>query len=63
MGRSERGGLFVYSKQRQAHEDRIESGLRHELGVPNIPWITMDGGLPRGIKVADRADMIERLIK
>jgi len=41
----------------------IEKGLRHELGIENIQWITVNGGLPRGIKVADRAKMIEGLMK
>ncbi len=40
----------------------IENGLRHELGVPNIRWITVDGGLPRGTKVADRAKMTAHLM-
>jgi len=48
----------------------IESGLRHELGGrskapkakrPVIHWITVPGGLPSGMDVADRAKMLERL--
>jgi hypothetical protein len=47
----------------------IESGLRHELGAPaktkrpSIRWVTVAGGLPKGMDVADRAKMIERLLK
>jgi hypothetical protein len=49
----------------------IESGLRHELGASapgkakprSIRWVTVPGGLPKGMDVADRAKMIERLMK
>ena len=46
----------------------IESGLRHELSgvTPRkaaIRWVTVPGGLPRGMDVADRAKMIDRLLK
>jgi hypothetical protein len=50
----------------------IESGLRHELGngersskarLPVIHWVTVPGGLPKGMDVADRAKMIKRLMK
>ncbi len=47
----------------------IERGLRSELRRPPrrpvkraaIRWVTVDGGLPDGIDVADRAAMIDRL--
>ncbi len=41
----------------------IENGLRHELGVPTVRWVAVEGGLPKGFEVADRAKMIERLMK
>jgi hypothetical protein len=50
----------------------IENGLRRELGAPGqspkqkrpvIRWVTVPGGLPKGMDVADRAKMIERLMK
>ena len=50
----------------------IENGLRRELGAPAQPskhkrpairWVTVQGGLPKGMDVADRAKMIERLMK
>ena len=57
MGRSERGGLSIYSSKdshvkitvehRGTMRALIENGLRHELGVPNIRWITVVGGLAR----------------
>ena len=44
----------------------IESGLRRELEQaaretksPKIRWITAKGGLPRGLDVSDRSQMIE----
>ena len=47
----------------------IENGLRYQLGAPAktkrpvIRWATVPGGLPKGMDVADRAKMIERLMK
>ena len=50
----------------------IASGLRRELDDPAqspkskrpvIRWVTVRGGLPKGMDVADRAKMIERLMK
>jgi hypothetical protein len=50
----------------------LESGLRHTLSSPAgtpkpkrpaIRWVTVPGGLPKGMEVADRAKMIERLLK
>jgi hypothetical protein len=50
----------------------IENGLRHELGertrLPNrqrpaIRWVTVPGGLPKDLDVADRAKMMRRLMK
>jgi len=50
----------------------IENGLRHALGGrdqptktkrPVIRWVTVPGGLPKGMNVADRAKMIQRLMK
>jgi hypothetical protein len=50
----------------------IESGLRYELGGrpearkarrPVIRWVTVPGGLPKGMDVADRAKMLQRLMK
>ncbi len=48
----------------------IEDGLRYQLGSlaakrkrPAIRWVTVPGGLPKGMDVADRTKMIERLMK
>ncbi len=50
----------------------IENGLRHALGEParsprskrpGIRWVTVPGGLPKGLDVADRAKMMRRLMK
>jgi len=51
----------------------IERGLRRELGGgqapsvkakrPAIRWVTVAGGLPKGMDVSDRAKMLERLLK
>jgi hypothetical protein len=64
--------LFVAAKRRAA-EDRttlralVERGLRAQLrrqrtatrrpGKPAIAWVTVDGGLPAGLELADRAAM------
>ncbi len=66
--------LLVAAKRRAA-EGRttlralIERGLRAELDAGAGPrrkrarlnWVTVDGGLPPGLDVADRNAMIERL--
>lgn len=50
----------------------IERGLRRELGgqaqppkakLPVIRWVTVPGGLPKGMDVSDRAKMLQRLLK
>lgn len=64
--------LFVAAKRRAA-EDRstlraiVERGLRTQLRAPRsgraragrsaIRWVTVDGGLPRGLDLRDRAKM------
>jgi hypothetical protein len=66
--------LIVAAKRRAAERRTtlrtlIEQGLRAELrrgGAPPstrkpIRWVTVDGGLPPGLNVADRAAMIDRL--
>lgn len=67
--------LFIAAKKRAAELRQplralIERGLRAELGQtaarrrakpPAIRWITVAGGLPPGIDVADRAAMHEWL--
>ena len=69
--------LFIEAKKHAAERRTtiralIESGLRRELGDqaqsskakrPAIQWVTVPGGLPKGMNVADRAKMIERLMK
>lgn len=68
--------LFVAVKRRAA-EDRstvraiVERGLRAQLrtpaartrgrGRPAIKWVTVDGGLPPGLDLRDRAAMHDRL--
>lgn len=68
--------LFVAVKRRAA-EDRstvraiVERGLRAQLraprggakraGRPAIKWVTVDGGLPAGLDLSDRAAMHDRL--
>ena len=68
--------LFVAVKRRAA-EDRstmraiVERGLRAQLrapkarvkrsGRPAIKWVTVDGGLPAGLDLHDRAAMHDRL--
>jgi hypothetical protein len=67
--------LFVAVKRRAA-EDRttvraiVERGLRQQLRAPKparrsggapIKWVTVDGGLPAGLDVSDRAAMHDRL--
>jgi hypothetical protein len=64
--------LFVAAKRRAA-EDRttlraiVERGLRAQLGTSRhkrprvrraaIRWVTVNGGLPRGLDLQDRAGM------
>jgi len=68
--------LFVAVKRRAA-EDRstvraiVERGLRAQLRPPQagarrasrpaIKWVTVDGGLPPGLDLRDRAAMHDRL--
>ncbi len=67
--------LFVAVKRRAA-EDRttvraiVERGLRQQLRTPKparrsgaapIKWVTVDGGLPAGLDVSNRAAMHDRL--
>jgi hypothetical protein len=65
--------LFVAAKkraaeQRRALRDLVTSGIRAELrrpagGAPpaRIKWVTVSGGLPKGVDVADRDAMHEAL--
>ena len=68
--------LFIAAKKRAAEERTtlrqiLERSLRRELGrrmrqrtTPArhpIRWVTVDGGLPEGLNVADRAAMHEWL--
>jgi len=65
--------LFVAAKRHAAgHRTTlrtlVERGLRAELrgagprkAPAKIKWVTVDGGLPKGIEVADRAAMIDGL--
>ncbi len=66
--------LFVAAKKRAADErrplrDLVASGLRAELRSPArsrrkgkaIGWVTVKGGLPPGVDVADREAMHEGL--
>ena len=59
--------LFIEAKKRAAELRQplralIERGLRMELGR-GIRWVTVAGGLPRGVDVSDRAAMHEWLRK
>ena len=63
--------LFIAAKKRAAESRTtlralVERGLRRELrddrrGGPaarsSIRWVTVDGGLPPGVELADRASM------
>jgi hypothetical protein len=66
--------LFVAAKKRAAEERRplrdvIASGLRQHLRGPSRPasrrpaikWVTVKGGLPEGMDVADRDRMHDLL--
>ena len=66
--------LFVAAKKRAAEERRplrelVASGLRQQLqrparrqrAAPAIVWVTVKGGLPEGIEVADRDRMHDTL--
>jgi len=68
-------GLFIAAKKRAADLRRplralIEDGLRSQLASPikskiqankKIHWVTVDGGLPPGLNVADRSSMYGKL--
>lgn len=69
-------GLLVEAKRRAAEErcslrSIIERGLREQLAPPKhrlrpkarpvVHWITVDGGLPEGLQLEDRAAMSEWL--
>jgi hypothetical protein len=65
--------LFVAAKKRAAEQrrslrDLVTSGIRAELRRParvatpaRIKWVTVSGGLPAGVDVADRDAMHEAL--
>jgi hypothetical protein len=66
--------LFVAAKKRAAEErrplrDLVASGLRVQLQQParrprktrRIAWVTVNGGLPADVDVADRAAMHDAL--
>ncbi len=66
--------LFVAAKKRAAEErrpmrDLVARGLRAQLQRPArsrrtpkaIRWVTVKGGLPAGVDIADREAMHERL--
>ena len=66
--------LIVAAKRRAAERRTtlrtlVERGLRAELrgGAAPAPkrapikWVTVDGGLPKGLDVADRAAMLDRM--
>lgn len=65
--------LFVAAKRHAADRRTtlralVERGLRAELrgarpkkAPAKIKWVTVDGGLPKGLEVADRAAMIDGL--
>jgi hypothetical protein len=70
--------LFIAAKKRAAEERTtlrqiLERSLRRELGAGGpqrtlpggrpIRWVTVKGGLPEGLNVADRANMHEWLRK
>jgi hypothetical protein len=57
----------VAAERRTTIRDLVERGLRRELaagasqrrGRQRIRWVTVDGGLPPGLDVADRVAMHE----
>lgn len=63
--------LFVSAKKAAAERrttlrDLIERGLRRELAAPPAPdrprriqWVTVDGGLPPELDVADREQLVD----
>lgn len=64
--------LFVAAKRHAADRrttlrTMVERGLRSELRgasrpkAAKIKWVTVDGGVPPGVDVADRAAMMDRL--
>jgi len=67
--------LFVAAKQRAAEERTslrafVERGLRTQLGGGRptrrrkaVRWVTVDGGLPPGLDLADRGAMYDWLMR
>ena len=67
--------LLIEAKKRAAEHRTtlrtlIENGLRRELGEPApipkrsaIQWVTVPGGLPKGMEAANRARMMRFLMK
>ena len=65
--------LFIAAKKRAAEErrslrDLVTSGLREELrrparrrNAPAIAWVTVKGGLPPGVDIANRDAMHDAL--
>jgi len=67
--------LFIAAKKRAADLRRplrelVEAGLRDQLASGSksaskvkkpIHWVTVDGGLPPGLNIADRASMYGKL--
>jgi hypothetical protein len=56
------------AEQRRSFRDLVTSGIRAELRRParvitpgRIKWVTVSGGLPTGVDVADRDAMHEAL--
>lgn len=57
------------AERRTTIRDLVERGLRRELAAAagstplkrRIKWVTVDGGLPSGLDVSDRAEMMEWL--
>lgn len=68
--------LFAAAKRRAADLRRpfreiVEAGLRAQLsapahakaGPPRIRWVTVKGGLPRGLDLSSRLAMYERIAR
>ena len=54
------------AERRTTLRDLIERGLRREPGAPAAPgrpkriqWVTVDGGLPPDLDVADREQLVD----
>lgn len=46
--------------------DIVVSGLRKELGMPTnakVNWAVVDGGLPDGLDISSRAEMMDWLLR